>query len=185
MIWFFVTSASWNTSGINNNGGYGDKYYFNSVSLGGQLSGTGGTAGSAAFSNGNGITSASDGDAIDVRNNIFSVTGTSLAAAPLYAHYTTRTNYTGSILNNNNLYVNATAPATSQVGYMSSNRITLLHGKLLPPRKGISVSALPGFVSATDLHIQPGVSNSMEFGGNYRRMELRYRWRGSTCRQVP
>jgi len=49
------TSSIWNLTGINNNGGFGDKYYFNSVNLTGSVAA--GTGPSAAFANGNGITS--------------------------------------------------------------------------------------------------------------------------------
>jgi hypothetical protein len=154
------TSASWNTSGINNNGGYNDKYYFNSVYLTGSLSGSGGTAGSACFSNGNGITT-TNCPVIDMRNNIFYMKGTSVAAAPLYAHYTTVTTYTGSTLNNNDLLSAATAPATSQLGYLSSNRTNLSAWQTATSQETNSFSVDPLFTSATDLHINAGMTTSV------------------------
>jgi hypothetical protein len=69
-----ATSATYNTSGINLNGGFGDRVYFNTVYLTGQLSAASGTSASAAFSNGNpSVTTISTN--VDVRNNIFSIIG--------------------------------------------------------------------------------------------------------------
>ncbi|TCJ16550.1 hypothetical protein EPD60_07340 [Flaviaesturariibacter flavus] len=154
------TSASWNTSGINNNGGYGDKYYFNTVYLSGQLSGSGGTAGSAAFSNGNGITSTS-ADAIEVVNNIFYVNATSVAAAPLYAHYTTRANYTGSVINYNDLVSIATGPATAHIGYIGANRTTLALWRTNTAQEANSVSIQPFFTNNA-LHLDPANSYALD-----------------------
>ncbi|MBK8564615.1 MAG: hypothetical protein IPN76_15100 [Saprospiraceae bacterium] len=110
-----ATSTSWNTSGISNGGGYGDKYFYNSVYLSNALSGSTGTGGSSCFANGNGLTS-TNADAIEVRNNVFLMEGSSTAAAPLYAHYTTRTSYSGSTLSNNSLYVSVSGAATGHLG---------------------------------------------------------------------
>jgi hypothetical protein len=110
-----ATSTSWNTSGISNGGGYGDKYFYNSVYLSNALSGSTGTGGSSCFANGNGLTS-TNADAIEVRNNVFLMEGSSTAAAPLYAHYTTRTSYSAAVLSNNSLYVSVSGAATGHLG---------------------------------------------------------------------
>ncbi|MER3499680.1 MAG: hypothetical protein C4308_14155, partial [Chitinophagaceae bacterium] len=150
------TSTGWNTSGINNNGGYGDKYYYNSVYLTGQLSGTNGTGGSAAFSNGNGITNTS-ADAIDVRNNIFAVNATSLSAAPLYAHYTTRANYTGSTVDYNDLsVVISSGSAIAQVGFINNtNQTSFGAWQTATAQEANSKNIVPVFISTTDLHLVP------------------------------
>lgn len=113
------TAFNFNTGGINLSDGYGDKVYFNSVYLTGQLSA--GNGPSAAFSNGyNSIigNSPTYGTNIDVRNNIFAVTGTTGTSGTkkLYAHYSKAPDYTSSILDNNILYVNTTAPAVGFTG---------------------------------------------------------------------
>ncbi|MFD2719065.1 T9SS type A sorting domain-containing protein [Hymenobacter monticola] len=143
-----ATSASWNTSGINNNGGYGDRYYFNTVYLTGQLSN--GSAGSAAFSNGNGISSTAATN-IDVRNNIFSIIGgTGLAATPLYAHYTTLANYTGSTLNYNDLYVTVGATGVARIGRINSaDATTLADWRTATGQEANSLSLDPQFVQTT------------------------------------
>ncbi len=144
-------STTWNISGINNNGGFGDKYYFNSVSLTGNMSGSGGTGGSACFSNGNGATSA-NAVAIDVRNNIFYMNAGSSAAAPLYAHYTTRTDYTGSTLNYNDLFSYGISPATSNLGRFNGANVTdLAAWKTATGQEVNSLSTEPLFTSPFDL----------------------------------
>ena len=140
-----ATSGSWNTSGINNNGGYGDQYYYNTVYLSGQLSN--GTAGSAAFSNGNGIVSTAATN-LDVRNNIFSIIGgTGVAATPLYAHYTTLANYTGSNLNYNDLYVTVGGTTgVARIGRLNSvDATTLADWRTATSQEANSVSADPAF----------------------------------------
>jgi len=153
-----ATSTSWNVSGIVNFAGYGDQYYFNSVSLTGQMSA--GTGGSAAFSVGTGLTTATaTSGGFDIRNNIFSMTGSSTAAAKLYAHYVrfaTPTNpYTATTLDYNDLYVVAGGLATGHIGfYTNADRTTLADWKTATGQEVNSLSADPLFVSATDLHIQ-------------------------------
>ena len=143
-----ATSASWNTSGINNNGGFGDQYYFNTVYLTGQLSN--GSAGSAAFSNGNGITSTAATN-IDVRNNIFSIVGgTGLAATPLYAHYTTLTTYAGSTLNNNDLFVTVGAAGLARIGRIgTTDATTLADWRTATGQEASSLSVDPQFVQTS------------------------------------
>jgi hypothetical protein len=149
-----ATSSSWNTSGISNNGGYGDKYYFNTVHLTGTLSGS--TGGSACFANGNGLTS-TNADAIDVSNNIFSMQGSSTAAAPLYAHYTTRTSYSGSTLNYNSLYATAGGSATAHVGrFNATNYTTFANWQGAFSQEANSIGSNPNLNSSTNLIPQLG-----------------------------
>ncbi|GAA3984207.1 T9SS type A sorting domain-containing protein [Hymenobacter antarcticus] len=142
-----ATSASWNTSGINNNGGFGDQYYYNTVYLTGQLSATTGSAGSAAFSNGNGITAAAATN-IDVRNNIFSIIGGTGGGATtgLYAHYTTLATYAGSTLNYNDLFVTVGANGTARIGRLNSvDAVDLAAWRTATAQEANSLSANPNF----------------------------------------
>ena len=158
-------STYWNVSGINNNGGYGDKYYYNSVYLTGSLSGSAGTGGSGAFSNGNGNTT-TNADAIDVRNNVFAVNATSSAAAKLYAHYTARTSYAGSTVDYNVLFATATGTATSAIGRIGTTDCsTLLAWQTATSQEANSRASDPRFVSSTDLHIQTTVPTPVEGAG--------------------
>lgn len=123
------TNFTFNTSGINLSDGYGDKVYYNTVSLSGQLSS--GNGPSAAFSNGYSAlfgNSPTYGNNIDVRNNIFSVTGTTGTSGTkkLYAHYSKAPNTSGSILNNNILYVNVQAPAVGFTGNLNGSDFSTL-----------------------------------------------------------
>lgn len=151
-----ATSTSWNTSGISNGGGYGDKYYYNTVYLTGSLSGTGGTGGSACFANGNGLTS-TNADALDLRNNVFAMTGTSVAAATLYAHYTTRTSLAGFTLNYNSLFVNATAPAVGHYGRFNAVNYTTFANWQAVAGEANSIGVNPLLNSATNL--RPGLGS--------------------------
>jgi len=144
-------STSWNVSGINNNGGYGDKYYFNTVALTGSLGGASGTGGSACFSNGNGAT-ATCADALNIRNNVFYMNATAVAAAKLYAHYNKLPILTGNTLNNNDLFVVATAPATANLGYLNATNIANLAAwQTATGQEANSVSSEPYFISNVDL----------------------------------
>jgi hypothetical protein len=151
-----ATSSSWNTSGINNNGGYNDKYYYNSVYLTGQMSGSTGSASSAAFSNGNGISS-TNCPVIDMRNNILYMKGSSTSTPVLYAHYTTLTTYTGSTLNYNDLISTASGTATAKLGFLNSaSSADLAAWKTATTLEANSISADPLFNSNTNLQPQPG-----------------------------
>ena len=148
-------SSLWNLSGINLDGGYGDKFYYNSVSITGAVSTASGP--SAAFSIGTGGTSANVGcGGFDIRNNIFSMTGSSTSTPKLYAHYTTLTSYTGSTVTNNDLYVAATGTATSGLVRFNAtdyNTLALWQGAV----SGIdasSVSIDPVYTSTTNLVLQ-------------------------------
>ena len=154
-----ATSGLWNTSGINNNGGFGDQYYFNTVYLTGQLNA--GTAGSAAFSNGNGVSAAASPN-LDVRNNIFSIlNGTGGTTSPLYAHYTTLTTYAGSTLNYNNLYVTVGATGLARIGRINAvDAPTLAAWQTATAQEANSLSVDPSFAQTTTVpfNLAPGTA---------------------------
>ena len=151
-----TASSTWNTVGINCGGGYGDQYYYNTVYLSGQLSAATGTAGSAAFANGNpSVTTTSTN--LDVRNNIFSIVGGTggTASTPLYANYTYGTNYTGSTLNYNDLYVTAGATGLPVIAHLTTSTsptgdyATLAAWQTATSQEANSVSADPQFAQTT------------------------------------
>ncbi|MCB2409409.1 proprotein convertase P-domain-containing protein [Hymenobacter lucidus] len=146
-----ATSSTWNTVGINNGGGYGDKYYYNTVYLSGQLSAASGTAGSAAFANGNPSVTTFAAN-IDVRNNIFSIIGATAGTAttPLYAHYTQATTYAGSTLDNNDLYVVPGTTGAARIGRLNAvDAADLAAWRTATTQEANSVSADPGFAQTT------------------------------------
>ena len=149
------TSGSWNTTGINNNGGYNDKYYYNSVYLTGQMSGSTGSAPSAAFANGNGINS-TNCPVIDIRNNIFYMKGSSASTPILYSHYTTLSTYSGSTIDYNDLVSSASGTATAQIGFLTSSRLDLAAWRTATGLEAASISSDPLFNGNTDLQIQGG-----------------------------
>jgi hypothetical protein len=142
-----TASATWNTSGINLGGGYGDQIVYNTVYLSGQLSAAGGTAGSAAFANGNpSVTNVSTN--IDVRNNIFAIIGGTggITTTPLYAHYEQGTTVTGSTLNYNDLYVTTGATGAAVIGRLNStDYATLAAWQTATGQEANSLSVDPQF----------------------------------------
>ncbi len=153
-------SAVWNTTGILASAGYGDKFYYNTVHLAGQLANSS-TGLAAAFANGDGnITTVCTN--IDVRNNIFSLTGSSaVAGGNFWAYYTAATSLAGSTLNNNDLYCAGTN-ATNNIGRFNSvNYTTLAAWQGATGQDANSVSIAPIFVSASDMHLEPGSNSSL------------------------
>lgn len=127
-------------SGIDIGDGKGDKVYFNTVSLTGNLITTTGSV--SAFHNGN----ASN---IDIRNNIFSVDGSAPVSAIFYAHDTYMT-YPGSTLDYNLLYSKASGSAIASIGRGYS---TMAAWKNFTLKEAHSKTTSVRFVSATDLHL--------------------------------
>ncbi len=158
------TSGFWALSAINNEGGYGDTYAFNSVSLTGALSG-GASATVTAFSNGNSWNSGSATN-LDVRDNVFSVTGSSASATKFYGHYTGLTSYTGSTLNYNDLIVTPTGSAVGYTGRFNSvDYSTLASWRTATGQEANSYAVAAPFVSATDLHLNASIPTALESGG--------------------
>lgn len=135
----------WTISGLSANGGYGDKFYFNSVNLTGTVNVTAGPA--AAFSNGYTETTTASTN-IDVRNNIFVINGSSSSGGgTFFSHYTTLTNYTGSTLNYNDLYSVATSGATAYIGFMGGvNQTALTDWRTVTAQEANSTASNPGFI---------------------------------------
>ncbi len=142
----------WAMSGINLDAGFGDRVVFNSVSLSGTLSGNSSTP-AAAFSNGSpagGVGATS----IDVRDNVFSVTGTAAVAAKVYAHYTNLSSWSGSTVDFNDLFVAPTGSAVGLVGrFAGADASTLAAWRTATGQEAHSLAASPLFVGTTDLHI--------------------------------
>lgn len=135
-----TTGNIYTLSGIYMGDGNGDKIYYNTVHLTGNLLATSGTA--SAFNNGN-------ANNIDVRNNIFSVAGFSTFSANFFAHETYR-DYIGSTLDYNVLYCSATGGAIASI---ARGNKTLANWKNFIQKENNSKEALLNFVSATDLHL--------------------------------
>ncbi len=149
----------YNVVGIHNVNGWGDKYYYNSVYLSGQLNQTGSSNGapSACFSNGLGVNSTYATN-IEVKNNIFYInsynpTGTNHH----YAHYTVLTSYAGSNLDYNLLLDSVTGTAIGHIGrFNNANQDDIFQWRAATLQDNASLSVDPLFSSATDLAPQAG-----------------------------
>jgi hypothetical protein len=149
-----ATSSTWNTSGINNNGGYNDKYYYNSVYLTGQMSAASGP--SSTFSNGN-ATTTTNCPVVDMRNNLFFMKGSSTVATLVYVHYTTLSSYSGSTLNYNNLEGSSSGAAFSRLGFIgNTDYFQLPDWQLATNKEANSISTDPFFASPTNLQLSIG-----------------------------
>ena len=157
------TSAVWCATGMVASGGYGDKFYYNSVSLTGQLNNS--TSGLvAAFANGDGTLSTVTSN-IDVRNNIFSLTGSSGTGGNVWAYYTAATALAGSTLNYNDLYCAGTG-ATNNVGRFNGiSYSTLGAWQTATSQEANSINRNPNFTSTTDLHINTSLTSFLESAG--------------------
>ena len=146
--------------GIHNNGGRGDRYYYNSVYLTGQISRVGSLA--ACFSNGQAV-NAGDASFIEVKNNIFFMNGYSAVgsypndSANFFSHYSTLGSYAGSIIDYNDLFVSVTGKARGFAGHMNSLDYSSLPAwQSATLQETASISADPMFVTGTSLIPLPG-----------------------------
>jgi hypothetical protein len=159
-----ATSTYNNTVGINTENGYGDKFYFNSVNMTGQMGA--GTGMSAAFANGNSniLTSAK---AIDVRNNIFIMTGSSTAAGKLYATFVyTASTIAASIFDYNNLVSNVTGTGAGYIGGTgTANYTTLTDWKTITVQEANSKNVSVVFSSGSDLHLSGNSIGNFNLAG--------------------
>ncbi|NOT52607.1 MAG: fibronectin type III domain-containing protein [Chitinophagaceae bacterium] len=156
-------SSVWNTTGILASAGYGDRFYYNSVHLTGQLANSSSGL-AAAFANGDGnITSVCTN--IDVRNNSFSLTGSSaVAGGNFWAYYSAATTVAGSTLNYNDLYCNGTN-ATNNVGrFNATNHANLAAWQAATGQEANSISVDPLYNSITNL--QPQLGSPLVGAGN-------------------
>jgi hypothetical protein len=154
--------------GIHNNGGWGDKYYFNTVFLSGQMNGPGVTYSmSGCFANGKAINSGYAGN-IEVLNNIFRIDGYSppgnyvTDTAFYYAHYSVLTSMSGSVADYNDLKVSATGRAKAFTGNFNSVDYSALSSWQAGTGQELhSLDVDPAFVSSSDLHPQaPELNNA-------------------------
>ncbi|WP_201987624.1 beta strand repeat-containing protein, partial [Hymenobacter rubidus] len=145
-----ATSSNPNVLGIANNGGYGDKLYFNTVLL--NAAQTAGTGYSAAISNGDSQFSTAT-SAIDVRNNIIAITANVTTAAKYFGYYTSAANVNGSTLNYNDYYIAGTGAATFAVGNLNGTTLassaTLAAWRTATGQEANSVSVNPNFAQTT------------------------------------
>jgi subtilisin-like proprotein convertase family protein len=143
---YSTTSTSWNPFGIRITGGTNHEVYFNSVHLfGPQFSaGTTGTLSAAMM-----ITSSTVSGS-EIKNNIFANGLAGLAGSKSYAIYCP-SGTTFADIDNNDYWAYGTYGV---LGYHGSDRTTLSAWQGITGQDASSISANPGFVSNTDLHIQ-------------------------------
>ncbi len=162
-------ATSWQATGLNTNGGYGDKFYNNSVYLTGSPINNVTSGPNAAFANGNAIVSTAAVDIV-VRNNIFAYNGTQ-TVGQYYNYYTTATDATiiasATVVNNNNYYRVVTGGATGaaiRTGTATAGE-TLTAWQTSVSRDANSNETNPQFISTTNLHINPSIKTQVESGG--------------------
>lgn len=135
-----------NGYGIHLAGGGGYKIYNNSINMNTSQANVAGTTAALMI---NGVTTASS---LDIRNNIFANLQTGGApAATRYAIYSANANNIFSNIDYNNYYSNGT-----NLGFLTSDRITLADIQAGFGSNNNSLNVLPNFVSSTNLHLQPG-----------------------------
>jgi hypothetical protein len=149
----------YNVVGIHNAKGWGDKYYYNSVYLSGQLNKTGSSNGamSACFSNGQGVNSTYASN-IEVKNNIFYVNSDNPSGVNHhYSHYANLNTYAGSSLDYNLLLDSVSGTAIDHIGFFNSaNYDDILQWRSATLQDYTSLSADPLFASATNLSPRAG-----------------------------
>ncbi|MFY8020703.1 MAG: hypothetical protein ACOVP1_05875, partial [Bacteroidia bacterium] len=146
------TSTTWALTGIIASNGYNDHYYYNSVNLSGQLNNSSSGL-SAAFALGNGSNTTPCTNP-DVRNNVFSLTGTG-NAGNTWAYYSRAASFVG--VSNNNLLYNTTTGGTANIGYVNTTSyLNLANWQTASLVDSNSISALPMFNSNTNLVPQIG-----------------------------
>ena len=147
------TSSVWNLTGILAGQGYSDKYYYNSIHLSGQVNNS--TAGlSAAFANGDdNITTF--GTNLDVRNNIFNLTGTS-AGGNVWAYYSRATTLAGTTQSNNVIRCAGTGATNNTARLNSISYTTLAAWQTASGVDAGSLESDPLFNSNTNLQPQVG-----------------------------
>ncbi len=171
-------------SGVNGNGTSGDlstgllightfgaltRVYNNSVTMQGTIGGaSAATQVASSFS----IIAAfvPDANTYDIRNNIFSNTQLGNAGATLrltaISSNLTAAQFAGTVSNNNDLYATGAGPGTYAVGQLGSMTAgtlstTLANWQTNSAKDANSRSALPVFISSTDLHLSAAVGNNL------------------------
>lgn len=134
-------------SGINFSDGYGDRAYFNTISLSGQLGTT--NSYSAAITLGHSSiigNSPTAGTNIDIRNNLLSVTGnygSTSTTRNLYAYYSKIANFTSNTANRNILYVNGTLTGSAMARLNTTEHLTLANWRTASGQEANSLAVDP------------------------------------------
>ena len=148
-----ATSSTWNMTGMFAGAGYGDKYYFNTIHLTGQLNNSS-SGMSAAFANGDG-NFAGFGTNLDVRNNIFNVAGSSLGGN-VWAYYSRATSLSGTTQNNNVIRCAGTGATNNTAQLNAVNYTTLAAWQAASGVDAASIESDPLMNSNTNLIPGPG-----------------------------
>ena len=149
-------NTAWSLTGIGSYGGFGDRFIFNSIQLshpaGGNVNAAAGPF--AAFSNGNAVQTANTA-ALEVRNNLFIIRGTSVAGATPYIHYSNLTAYNQSIVNNNRYFQNSSGTNVSHLGFFNSlARTTMIDWQAATTKDTNTISGDPLVGNITNLRPQ-------------------------------
>lgn len=123
-------NTSWGVSGISACGGYGDKFYYNTIQLSHPSSSNVNNANGpfAGFSNGNAIQTVPTSN-LEFKNNLVILTGVTATTSTSYGHYAySSATYTGSNISNNRYYLNLTGNSTNNIGIYSGTAQTTLAG---------------------------------------------------------
>lgn len=147
-------TSYYNVVGIHNAKGWGDKYYYNSVYLSGQLNKSGSSNGSmsACFSNGQGVNSTYAPN-IDVKNNIFYINSYNPSGVNHhYAHYANLNSYAGSTLDYNLMLDSVSGTAVGHIGYFNgTNHNDIYQWRASTLQDPATLSADPLFNSPANL----------------------------------
>lgn len=145
-----TVSSTWAYSGINENGGYNDQFYFNSVRLNGSFATS--TSSYAAFSNGNGANITAS-PLITVKDNIFDVdVAVGASSSNFYGFYDKLATATNN-WDYDDYYIQVTT-GNSYIGYFNSTSYTSLASwKTATSNETYSQNIKPTFRSLSDLHL--------------------------------
>lgn len=158
---YSTSNQTWNISGLMVYNGSGDRVYFNTVSLTGDLLKTDGAV--FAFRSGE-----YNQQNIDIRNNIFFINGSSTEPAVFIGH-SSYSDYSssGSISDYNLVSSTATGNARAYYGEYYGNWIpTFSDWQMASGQDANSKSANVTFVSATDLHLAgASIGDSLNLSG--------------------
>ncbi|MEO6596166.1 MAG: cadherin-like beta sandwich domain-containing protein, partial [Planctomycetota bacterium] len=147
-----------NPFGIHITGGTNHKVYANSIYLSGAM--TNSTGGNASGI----IVTSSSATGLDIRDNAirnsFTGTGTPNKAYALYAVSGT----TFGTIDYNDYYSNGTGSVSGFLNFLASDVTSLANWKTATTQDANSISAAPGFVSTSDLHLSSNSSPAANAG---------------------
>ena len=143
-----------NGYGISISSGGGYKLYYNTINL--ATNQTLATGVPACLLIGSSVTTA---NTLDIRNNIFSIPAT--IGTNRYCVISNAANTVFSFINNNDYFTSGT-----NIGYIgATNRADLTAWRTGTAKDSLSVSGDPGFMSATDFHINPYIYSPVSATG--------------------